>query len=1215
MQMKESVASLTFLALVFLVSSASAQLTVTGTNQTGAVPLTPTWTAVPGSLISGLVPTVANGDFAEYIAGANADNLTKPGIPLKIYAYSSPQATNLEVCGNDGTAGSLLVYTLPASTYGYNLTNITVYGGWQDAGRDAQDYTVYYSTISNPGIFLVLASVGYIPSNPSATGDATRVMINDAAGAAIANNVAALRFDFTIPDGGGRENGAAGYTAITVKGITATNTVAAGTNQPIWGYSTMTEPYAYVSSGNFSGLAVPLSPDPLVAYRWQNPQASDGLQIYLQKPITVTADTNASFSNLQSLTGNNPNVTVNGAGSIQMDFGRENAAWLEFDSPDLPDLNSVQMSISEYNQPAIVNYGPAHPVKTLTPTKYGNTYRLELNSQLYEGVRFGWIHVNSFTSPWHITGLRLVCQTKPANYNGSFSCSDPMLTRIWYDGAYDVKLNLEASYFGAILMDRGDRISWAGDAHCAQAAALVAFGNDDFIKENLANTANNYNGIASYGLYWVLSLIDYYNYTGDAVMLGGNITNAETVLDNAYAIYGKNPSLGFYGWDERLGAGFENPNCPEAENAYEMLSIETWQSFATAMGAYGRTDLQTKYNGYANAKIAVLRQNPTWYQSFGLHACADAVNTGLLNGTERNAIFMQEFTDRVNRVSFSPFNQYFVIQAFAAMDKYDDALNSINDLWGGEINYGGTTFFELSCPSWDTAIGINDPVPNAQCGFTSLCHPWGAGVTKWLNEEVLGIKPTSPGFATYQVLPHLGSTLTYVSGQTPTPLGTIQASFNVSNGLCSVSAPAGTVGIVGIPLVGKHINSITINGTLAWDGTFHSVAGISGASNDTEFVYFTGVQPGTYSIAVAYSGSTPAYSVPPVQYAAQFIKSDSTTSGNWGGVYGKDGYVLCNYNGNGTDIQSLPSYVSSVSYYMSNPGLPNAGVWASGTNDMRALAPNASNQNPRNATAYYTSQDVTPTMTFTINCTGTNNYQVALYFVDWDYQGRRLAVEMHDANTLNLIAPVEVITNFSGGEYLVYTYNKSVKFRIDHVRGDNAVLSGIFFDPAPTNTGPRLASIGNQYVHLGQAVQFTASVMDIQSASLTFSLSNAPAGAIINPSSGAFSWVTTNAAAPGTNSITVRVTDNGTPPLSDAKTFSVFVSRPPQFTGVTAGGQVQLQFNTLPGQSYQLQFKINLTDANWTALGGVISGAGSTITVFDNISASQRFYRLLALIN
>ena len=94
-----------------------------------------------------------------------------------------------------------------------------------------------------------------------------------------------------------------------------------------------------------------------------------------------------------------------------------------------------------------------------------------------------------------------------------------------------------------------------------------------------------------------------------------------------------------------------------------------------------------------------------------------------------------------------------------------------------------------------------------------------------------------------------------------------------------------------------------------------------------------------------------------------------------------------------------------------------------------------------------------PDMSLTVNTAGTNYYQVALYFVDWDNKGRREAVEMFDANTLNLISPERVTTNFYGRQYLVYTYNKSVRFRIDQVRGDNAVLSGIFFDPAPTPPG------------------------------------------------------------------------------------------------------------------------------------------------------------------
>ena len=212
--------AMAFLMAFLLVGSAPAQLTVTGSNQVGVVPLTPAWTPAADSLISGLAPTVANGDFGEY-TGGTAANLTARGVSSTMYAYSSAQATNVEVCGDDGTSGALLVYALPPSTYGFNLTNITVYGGWQDAGRDAQDYTVYYSTIVNPNNFVRLTSVGYIPSNPSGAGDATEVVINDAAGGAIAMNVAALKFDFTIPDGGNRENQAAGYTAITVEGTPA----------------------------------------------------------------------------------------------------------------------------------------------------------------------------------------------------------------------------------------------------------------------------------------------------------------------------------------------------------------------------------------------------------------------------------------------------------------------------------------------------------------------------------------------------------------------------------------------------------------------------------------------------------------------------------------------------------------------------------------------------------------------------------------------------------------------------------------------------------------------------------------------------------------------------------------------------------------------------------------------------------------------------------
>ena len=834
--------------------------------------------------------------------------------------------------------------------------------------------------------------------------------------------------------------------------------------QAIMGTSPIVEPYLYVSTGSFNGPVVTQSPDPLVSYRWPNPQAGNGLEIYLQKPEIVTTDKAVSFDNLSSLTGSTPFVTVKGTGSIRVDFGRVSAAWLEIDSPDLN--GNIEMSISEYNEPSRANIylGPAHPFKTAVPVKYGNTYRLELNSEFYEGVRFGWIHVRSFSSAWHITGIRLVCETKPANYNGSFSCSDTLLTRVWYNAAYTVKLNLMSTYFGSVLLDRGDRHSWTGDAYTTQAASLVAFANYDFIKKNLSNTANDNNGIRSYTLYWVQSLIDYYNYTGDLATLGTFITNACAKLNDAYAVFGTNPGLGFYGWDERLGAGFENASCQESQNAYKMLSIRVWKEFAQAMEKAGRNDLRDKYNKYATEKMALIRKNAFWYQSFGLHAGADAITTNLLTTTEQKGMYDKDFSNRINRLSFSPFNQFFILQAYSRMNKYDDALGSICDLWGGAIKYGGTTVFEVYRPSWNTVVEKNGAVPNNQAGYTSLCHPWGAGVTKWLSEEVLGIKPTSPGFANYDILPHLGRTLTTVSGKTPTPLGDICAGFDVSTGNCNITSPVGTVGRIGIPKVEKNISSIKINGVVAWDGAYHSVAGIGGANEDSVFVYFTDVQPGVYSLSVSYNGVTPTYADPLEQYPAKFVKCDSITSGNWGNVYGKDGYVLVNYNG-GTNKISLPSYVSSVTVPSSGNFHPNDCIWKTGVTDKRVLAKDTTNTGSRNASCWYSS-DCPPSFSFNVSVTGTKEYQIALYFVDWDNKDRRVAVEMIDATTLNLIAPVRIVTDFYGGKYLVFSYTKSAKFRINQVRGDNAVLSGIFFDPVAlpdtVSTGILNTSMGSK---------------------------------------------------------------------------------------------------------------------------------------------------------
>ncbi|TSJ43245.1 Bacterial alpha-L-rhamnosidase [Mucilaginibacter corticis] len=791
-------------------------------------------------------------------------------------------------------------------------------------------------------------------------------------------------------------------------------------------------------SGHATGATVALSPDPIVRMRWANTTAADGLESYPLRPVKWTVSDPRSF-NMQQFKSKN-SIEVTGKGEIRFDFGQINAGWLEFDSDDLTD--SVTMSISEYNEPAIVNTGAVHPVKTLPPVKYGHTYRLELSPDLYEGVRFGWIHVLSHQKKWHIKNLRLVCQIKPVNYNGSFSCSDPELTKIWYTGAYTVKLNLQKDYFGAILMERSDRFSWTGDAYPSQAASMVAFGNYDFVKKNLVNTSKLDNGIASYALYWVLSVIDYVNYTGDITFLKGYTDNAAQKLDNAYKNFDNPNNLGFYGWDERLGAGFENPTNPETRHAYTMLAIRAWLEFGNLLKQTDDEKLADKYLQYTQTKMDEERKKGTWLNDFGLHASADAINTTLTTAQENTTFYKQNYTDRVNRISYSPFNNYFIIGALGKMDKYDDAISAIKDCWGGQINYGGTTFFEVYRPSWNQILGKNDAPVNNQCGYTSLTHPWSAGVVKWLSEELLGIKPTSPGFKTFQIVPHLSGGLTSVKGATPTLSGNISADFNELSGISTITIPQGTVAEkVAIPTGKNAVDKISLNGVIVWSN--NAATGNRSFTQHIEngYIVFEHLKPGKYNFKVTYKSAFKRSIAKqlPWKYVINQFKQDSLTGGKWTGKYGTEGYMLFNYFKAGKHLQKLPAYVDSVVLTRGK------NVYADLPAANSTLTDTAGLNKPLGAIATQDPMACLQTMTMDLHASDNSVHQMALYFLDWDNKQRRSAIEIFDLKTKNLLAPVQLVKNYTGGKYVIFNYSGSIRIRINQVRGENAAVSGIFF--------------------------------------------------------------------------------------------------------------------------------------------------------------------------
>jgi hypothetical protein len=97
-----------------------------------------------------------------------------------------------------------------------------------------------------------------------------------------------------------------------------------------------------------------------------------------------------------------------------------------------------------------------------------------------------------------------------------------------------------------------------------------------------------------------------------------------------------------------------------------------------------------------------------------------------------------------------------------------------------------------------------------------------------------------------------------------------------------------------------------------------------------------------------------------------------------------------------------------------------------------------------------------------------------------------------------------------------------------------------------------------------------------------------------------------------TNNFTVRVADNGAPPLSDARTFTVVVASRPalRVTNGASAGSVTLTWNAIAGKTYRIQYKGNLNEIAWNDLGPGVTANGSTVTIEDTPGTNQRFYRI-----
>jgi hypothetical protein len=167
----------------------------------------------------------------------------------------------------------------------------------------------------------------------------------------------------------------------------------------------------------------------------------------------------------------------------------------------------------------------------------------------------------------------------------------------------------------------------------------------------------------------------------------------------------------------------------------------------------------------------------------------------------------------------------------------------------------------------------------------------------------------------------------------------------------------------------------------------------------------------------------------PKAATSSFVGSDSTTQGNWAGVYGANGYDL--FGG----AAQLPAYAQ-----LAVNGAQTR-TWGTSTTDARDPL-----DSPAATTRTAASDYSATSFSLDVNLVDGKTHQVALYFLDWDNQGRGETVQVADAAS-GAVLDTRTVSNFSNGQWLSWNLSGHVKITISDTAGPDAVVSGVMFDP------------------------------------------------------------------------------------------------------------------------------------------------------------------------
>ncbi|MEO2202903.1 hypothetical protein ABGV42_04065 [Paenibacillus pabuli] len=381
-----------------------------------------------------------------------------------------------------------------------------------------------------------------------------------------------------------------------------------------------------------------------------------------------------------------------------------------------------------------------------------------------------------------------------------FRSSDERLNEIWTIADRTFRACSDIFFLDGI---KRDKWVWSGDAYQSYFINQYSFFNKEIVERTILGLRGSepfrqhLNTIVDYSLYWLIGLEEYYRTFGDRRFLKTVYSKMESLLnyceqqiDENGFIYGRTGDWIYIDWAEFDKQG---PLCAE-----QMLLARAYESVIAVRGALGKP-----INGL-DEKLVKLKDNiEQFYWDEEKGGYIDSYESGKRNVTRHANIFAILFDyvegARVENIKRSvllnpnigaihtPYFKFWELEVMAKIGEFGYVIEQIKSYWGGMLDEGATTFWEYYDPS------ETGPEKYAMYGDKygkSLCHAWGASPIYLIGRYLLGARPTSPGYSTFEVAPRaelpdeLICTLPVGSGQVTIELckGQVAVTSSVAGG-------------------------------------------------------------------------------------------------------------------------------------------------------------------------------------------------------------------------------------------------------------------------------------------------------------------------------------------------------------------------------------------------------------------------------------------------